>query len=99
MNLTIIAQKDNPLFSRKEVVAEANAFSSTPSRAEVTQKIADHFKTDPSLVFIQKIDGVYGGSVARISAAVYSSAQALATYAHVKRRTRGQKKEAKAEKK
>lgn len=72
MSLKIISEKDNFLFSRKEVVLAYEA-EKLPSNEEVRKLVADKFKSKPELVRIQKIQGKFGSTLFRIVADVYSS--------------------------
>ncbi len=89
MELKIISDKENPLFSRKEVRAEFRGFAATPARTEITGQLATHFKVDPACIHVQKIDCPYGGVVARVDALVYKDADALKKHTHPKRMLRG----------
>jgi ribosomal protein S24E len=72
MSLEIISEKDNLLFSRKEIVL-AYEVEKIPSKEEAKSLIADKFKSKPELVRIQKIEGNFGSNIFRIIVDIYSN--------------------------
>ena len=61
MKVDIKEQKDNVLLSRKEVIAEVNFDKgSTPSNADIAQKIADLTKGDVAWFKMKKVDCSFG---------------------------------------
>lgn len=72
MSIEIVSEKENLLFSRKEIIL-AGEFDSAPSNEESKKIVADKFKADPELVRIQKIEGKFGTRIFRIIADIYSS--------------------------
>ncbi len=72
MALEVISEKDNLLFSRKEVALAYEA-EKIPSKEEARDIIADKFKAKPELVRIQKVEGKFGSNVFRLVADIYSS--------------------------
>jgi ribosomal protein S24E len=72
MALEIISEKDNLLFSRKEVILAYEA-EVIPSKEEARNLVADKFKSKPELVRIQKVEGKFGSNIFRIIADIYSS--------------------------
>lgn len=72
MSIEIISEKENLLFSRKEVII-AGQFDSAPSKEEAKKIVADKFKSDSELVRIEKIEGKFGTNFFRIIADIYSS--------------------------
>ena len=56
MNFSIIEEKDNPLFKRKEILASVDyQGGSTPSKAALQKAIAEQFKVGADSVEIDKI--------------------------------------------
>jgi colicin import membrane protein len=72
MSVEIVSDRENLLFSRREVIL-AGEFDSAPSKEESRKIVADKFKSDLELVRIQKIEGKFGTRVFRIIADIYSS--------------------------
>jgi len=71
-NLTIIKQKENPLFKRKEV--EVNFESNIPPKMqEAAEILSKEFSSSPENVKIKKIAGKFGSRSFIISANVYHS--------------------------
>jgi ribosomal protein S24E len=70
--LTIIKQKENPLFKRKEV--EVNFESNVPPKTqEAGEILSKEFSTTPESVKIKKIAGRFGSRSFIISANIYHS--------------------------
>jgi ribosomal protein S24E len=70
--LTILNQRENPVFNRKEV--ELNAESNlTPTINEAENLVAEKFSVNQENVKIKKIKGKFGSDNFIISAHVYSS--------------------------
>jgi ribosomal protein S24E len=74
METKVLEQKENPLFSRKEVHVLVKD-ELTPSKEEARKIVGDEFKADPSLVRIRKIDAKFGVKEFVIIADVYDSAE------------------------
>jgi ribosomal protein S24E len=72
MNLNIIHEKENHLFSRKEVVAEVKKESS-PKRDEIENLLAEKFSTAKEAVKIEKIMPKFSSDVFTIYARIYKS--------------------------
>lgn len=71
-NLTILKQKENPLFNRKEV--EVNFESNVPPKMQEAEEVlSKEFSTSPESVKIKKIAGKFGSREFIISANVYNS--------------------------
>jgi ribosomal protein S24E len=72
MSLTILKQKDNPLFKRKEI--EANLESNTPPKMhEAEEMLSKEFSSTPESVKIKKIAGRFGSRSFIITANIYHS--------------------------
>ena len=72
MSLKVISEKDNLLFSRKEVALNYEA-KVVPSKVEVVKLISDKYKSKPELIRVQKIQGKFGSNVFVITADIYSN--------------------------
>jgi len=70
--ITIITQKDNPLFNRKELVVSIDT-DVTPKITEAEEFIAKEFSSNPENVKIRKIEGRFGSTNFTITANIYSS--------------------------
>ncbi|OGJ13197.1 hypothetical protein A3K82_01315 [Candidatus Pacearchaeota archaeon RBG_19FT_COMBO_34_9] len=70
--LTILNQKENPLFSRKEI--EINIETNvTPKKGEAEEFISKEFAVNPENVKVKKIKGKFGSNNFIITANIYSS--------------------------
>jgi ribosomal protein S24E len=72
MEFKLLEEKENPLFSRKEVVFDVNA-KVTPSNDEVQKLITEKFSTESGNVKIKKIHGKFGSNDFKVSAFIYKS--------------------------
>ena len=72
MTLTILEEKSNPLFHRKEITARIHSAIS-PSRSHAIDLIAKKLSTLPENVKIKKIEGKFGSQTFSIEANVYTS--------------------------
>ena len=72
MKLKIIEEIDNPLFSRKEIVANIEE-EVTPNRDYVKKIISEKFSADIENIKIKKILGRFGSKNFKISANIYKS--------------------------
>ena len=74
MEIKIVKELENPLFSRKEVhVSVEDAL--TPSLIEARKIVAEQFKSDEALVRVRKVDTRFGSKVFTIIADIYSSVE------------------------
>ncbi|MDD5012469.1 MAG: hypothetical protein PHQ66_02385 [Candidatus Nanoarchaeia archaeon] len=72
MTLTILKQRENPLFQRKEV--EVNFESAVPPKMqEAAEILSKEFSSVPENVKIKKIAGTFGSKNFIITANVYHS--------------------------
>ena len=78
MEIKIKSQVENPLLSRKELVAEISFDKSTPSNAEVKAAIAKEAKADESLVAVKNIFTAVGSKTAVVSAYHYMNKEDMA---------------------
>jgi len=72
LELKIVNIKDEPLLSRKLVMASVEFEKSTPSYAEVTSSLSSNLKTDEKLVVIRHIYNSFGAKKAEVIAYVYA---------------------------
>lgn len=72
MEINIIQEKKNPLFSRNEVKLKVEV-PITPSKEEAKKMIAKKFKVDEKLIKIRDILGKFGVSVFVVTADIYDS--------------------------
>jgi ribosomal protein S24E len=70
--LTIIAQKENPMFNRKELVVSINT-NVSPKISEAEAFIAKEFSSNAENVKVRKIKGRFGSTNFVITANIYSS--------------------------
>lgn len=75
MEIRILAENDNVLLKRKEVVFQVdhNQTGSTPPRLEVKNALAKILKKDANLVFIKKLETKTGTHTAIGMANIYDS--------------------------
>jgi small subunit ribosomal protein S24e len=99
MEIKIIEQKDKPVLSRKEIIAEISFTGKTPSNEEVRKKIAEESKADEELVVVKNIYTEFGLTKAKVNAYVYNSKEKLESIEPKKKeKTKpGQQAETKAE--
>jgi len=70
--ITILNQKENPMFSRKEI--EINLETDiTPKITEAEEFVSKEFSANPESVKIKKIKGKFGSNNFIITANIYSS--------------------------
>ena len=72
MELKILNQKENPLFKRKEIKAEAELII-VPSKKDVEEALSKKYSVSPENIKIKKIGGAFGSRVFEITANIYSS--------------------------
>lgn len=72
MEIKIIKEEKNPLFNRKEILAELSS-SSTPKKDEVINVISEKYSVPAEALRILKIKGNFGESIFSITAHIYSS--------------------------
>ncbi|MEM1540054.1 MAG: 30S ribosomal protein S24e [Candidatus Bathyarchaeia archaeon] len=75
MEVRILAENDNALLKRKEVIFQVdhNQTGSTPPRLEVKNALAKMLKKDANLIFIKKLETKTGTHTAIGIANVYDS--------------------------
>jgi len=73
IHLNILEEHDNKLLDRKDLLLLLeHPGQATPKKAEVEQKIAEHFKTTPEHVEVIYIFSVPGKPASRVKAKVWS---------------------------
>jgi len=92
MEVNIIKEQKNPLFSRREVHISVEDML-TPSLINAKRIVSEQFKSDESLVRIRKINTSFGSKIFTIVADIYDS---LEEFNRVVKKT---KQEVEAEKK
>lgn len=70
--VTILEEKHNPLFKRKEVILEV-VHDSVPSQLQAEEIVSKKFNCNHSLVRIRKIDSRFGSNNFSIIADIYDS--------------------------
>jgi len=72
MSLKVVNERENTLFSRKEVkfVFESDKI---PSKSEAKKMIGDYYSTDSELVRIDNIKGTFGANIITLIADIYDS--------------------------
>tara|TARA_Y100000296_G_C4945220_1_gene143480 strand:- start:37 stop:423 length:387 start_codon:yes stop_codon:yes gene_type:complete len=68
----LIEEKENPLFSRKEVLFDINA-KVTPNHDEVEKIISEKFSTQSGNIKIKKIHGKFGSNDFKVTAFIYAT--------------------------
>lgn len=84
MEFNIVSEKDEPLMSRKEVMATIAFEAATPKNESVAQKCADVMKTDVEKVFVKKISNDFGLKTGKAVLRVYKSAEDMKRIEKVK---------------
>ena len=72
MELKIIKEEKNPLFDRKEIIAEVS-LKSSPKSSEVIHALAQKYSIPAVALRVLKIKGGFGGNDFTITAHIYSS--------------------------
>ncbi|MFW9981084.1 MAG: 30S ribosomal protein S24e [Candidatus Thorarchaeota archaeon] len=78
MKIEILKERDNKPLARKEVDFRVDhAGSSTPSRADIRDKIVAQFDADKESVIIKKLDTKFGAGITEGSARIYSDSEQM----------------------
>ncbi|OGJ12394.1 hypothetical protein A3K62_00730 [Candidatus Pacearchaeota archaeon RBG_16_35_8] len=72
MSLKIISEKENPLFSRREIIAEITKEAS-PKNTDIQILLGEKFSASPETIKVDKIASKFGSSIFIISAKIYKS--------------------------
>ena len=78
MNITNKQEKENVLFSRKEITAKLDFRGATPSKIEVHQAFCKEFGTKDELSVVKEIITAFGTNQATVIFFVYSDAAVMA---------------------
>jgi len=73
--LKILHEKENPLFSRKEVQIIINS-DKTPSKEDSLKLLSDNFSVSPECIAIKTIKGKFGRDEFTITSNLYKSEDA-----------------------
>ena len=76
MELGVINERKNPLFSRKEIEFSVEA-ESVPSREEIRKSISEKFSVDLGAIKIKGIYGGFGSKNFKVKANVYKTKEDL----------------------
>lgn len=103
MDLTLTEETENPLLGRTEVSGVVKFEGATPSNAQVTEALANHFKTDAGNVVLRHVYTKYSKHEAFIEGVIYSTSEARKKSERVtpqqKKKLEEEKKKAAEEKK
>ena len=80
LEMKISDKTEQPLLSRTELTGVISFDSATPSRTEVTKKIAESLKADLALVTVSSIDTDFGQKSAKVTAHLYKTKEDLDKY-------------------
>ena len=94
MDLKIIETKEQPLLSRKEILAEASFEGATPSRKEIAKELSKKVGNKEELLVIKNVYSAYGFKKAEIAAYVYQDKGTMEKYELNHLLKRGKSKEA-----
>lgn len=72
MSLKITYEKENPLFSRKEIIAEIKNETS-PKRSEMESVLSEKFSVTPDEIKIDRIIPKFGSDIFTIHARIYKT--------------------------
>lgn len=99
--MKIIKEKDDKLFSRKEILLDLDFNGKTPSNEEVKNNAIEFLKANKELLIIKKIHQEYGANKAKILAYVYKDINNLNKFEKINKKTKKEKakKEVKKEEK
>lgn len=96
--MEILKERDMKLLSRKRVTIMMDSEGSTPSRQELIQKVASHFKVKENLVVIKHIYAQFGNSKTKLIVHIYSDEKKMKLFEHANLLKKHEKKtEEKAE--
>jgi ribosomal protein S24E len=71
-NFKIKHEKENPLFSRKEIIVEIKG-QTNPKRIDVENSLAERFSSNPDSVKADRIISRFGSDIFTIHARIYKS--------------------------
>ena len=71
-NLKIISEKENPLFSRREIVIEIRN-ETNPKRTDMENSLAEKFSVNSESIKVDRIVPKFGSNIFTIHARIYKS--------------------------
>jgi len=71
-NIKIVSEKENPLFSRKEVIVEIKNEVS-PKRTDMENSLGEKFSINSEFIKVDRIIPKFGSKIFTISARIYKS--------------------------
>ena len=78
MEITIVAEKENKLLNRREVVFEiTHPGEPTPSRMGIKEKLAAKLTVDDKMVVVHPLESKYGSSLMRGIANIYRNEEGM----------------------
>ncbi|MBS3084604.1 hypothetical protein J4411_01705 [Candidatus Pacearchaeota archaeon] len=72
MEIKLVEEKKNPLFSRREIVFQVKS-NVVPSHEEIKNLLKEKFSFNPHLVRTKKIEGKFGAKIFDVLVNVYDS--------------------------
>lgn len=72
MTFKIISEKENPMFSRKEIIVEIKQELS-PKNSDIQVLLGEKFSSSPETIKIDNIISKFGSDIFTINAKVYKS--------------------------
>ncbi|MFQ5405729.1 MAG: 30S ribosomal protein S24e [Candidatus Micrarchaeia archaeon] len=93
MNVEVLSDRENVVFSRREVEVKVDASGATPSREAIAKELALKLGVSAEAVCVVRIVPSYGVKSARVLARVYSSKEQLEKTEPKFFSSRGKKKE------
>ena len=93
MNLKVSEKKEEPLLSRKRLVAELEFDAAVPSRKDVKAKIAQAEKADEKLIIIKKIKSAFRSRAAKVICCIYQDEKSMEKIEKEHSKKSGEKKE------
>ena len=82
MEFQTLKERDMKLLSRKRYTIMIDNKGATPSRVELVEKLAEHFKTKPELVVIKHIYSQYGKSKTKLIVNIYKDKEKMELFEH-----------------
>jgi ribosomal protein S24E len=73
MELEVLSEKKNDLYSRREIVVKMKVEKETPARKEVMKAIQSHFAAAESEIVIDRIEQPFGTKSVKVHLKIYSN--------------------------
>ncbi|MFH1126656.1 MAG: hypothetical protein ABIG84_03705 [archaeon] len=80
MEINIIDDKKNPLFSRRELVCMVTKQGTTPSKKDIRTELSNELKLKPECVFIDTVYQKYGRHQSEVHVKVYDKPELVPGY-------------------